>query len=249
LHGVAHRDIKPENILITEFPLVKLGDFGLCGYISPERLLVATFCGSPSYCAPECLRDAPYDGNLSDVWSLGVLLYLMVTGEMPWDVENAGQMQRQIVAAEYRRIHADVGKDCLDLIARLLRPRPEERIKIDQVCTHHWLGMSEFALALFPEELEMKWRELRKIEQSYIATSIARQRSEKITEWGIVSPFAPEADEGGTAGRLETNAMEMTTERPVSPAVRIAAAPIAMGGKFRVRRNVAPKRQSMQTFA
>jgi serine/threonine protein kinase len=77
--GVAHRDLKPVDILISEFPSVKVADFGLCGFIS-EQGMMRTFCGSPCYCAPECLCRIQYDGRKSDMWSLGVILFAMVVG-------------------------------------------------------------------------------------------------------------------------------------------------------------------------
>ena len=85
--GVAHRDLKPENVLIIKFPHVKIADFGLCGYISAQQMM-KTFCGSPCYCSPECLSKLDYDGRKSDIWSLGVLLYTMVTGQIPWNIMN-----------------------------------------------------------------------------------------------------------------------------------------------------------------
>ena len=89
--GIAHRDLKPENILITNFPKIKISDFGLCGLIS-ETKLMTSFCGSPCYCSPECLSKLDYDGRKSDIWSLGVLLYTMVTGQIPWNIMNTKMM-------------------------------------------------------------------------------------------------------------------------------------------------------------
>jgi serine/threonine protein kinase len=97
--GVAHRDLKPENILIDRFPLVKVTDFGLCGFVHPDSMMT-TFCGSPHYCAPECLAKRGYSGTASDVWSLGVILYSMVTGDKPWKSANVSQMVADFYGSE-----------------------------------------------------------------------------------------------------------------------------------------------------
>jgi serine/threonine protein kinase len=93
--GVAHRDIKLENILFTKFPRVKVADFGLCGFFTDGKLF-NTFCGTACYAAPECLKRQTYDGRLSDVWSLGVLLFSMLTGDFLWDPTNIGAMMNAI---------------------------------------------------------------------------------------------------------------------------------------------------------
>jgi serine/threonine protein kinase len=249
-HGVAHRDIKPENVLITEFPLVKLGDFGLCGFVNPDRLL-ATFCGSPCYCAPECLQEAEYDGMLCDIWSLGVLLYVMVTADMPWDVENSGQMHQQIVGAHYRRIPPCVSRDCQDLIRRMLQPRPEDRIGIELVLAHPWMAMSEFALALFPEDLEEKWKALKTISQTYLGQELGRGRAGRTADFGIVSPFRDE------------EAPAEAPPPPPPPPPRVRASPslaavrsvqltavqiVTSGNNVRVRKNVVKKVTTTPTF-
>lgn len=94
-HGVAHRDLKPENIVIDKFPHILLTDFGLCGFIQTD-VLQQTICGTPCYNSPECLRKTQYDGQKSDIWSLGVVLFFLVTGKIPWKTNNISQMTKQI---------------------------------------------------------------------------------------------------------------------------------------------------------
>ena len=91
--GVAHRDLKPENILIDKWPHVLITDFGLCGYFT-DNSKMSTFCGSMSYCSPERISRSDYDGCSSDMWSLGVILYILVTGIPPWNTANTTIMFR-----------------------------------------------------------------------------------------------------------------------------------------------------------
>ena len=135
-YGVAHRDLKPENVLIDKFPHVKVSDFGLCGFISDSKLM-KTFCGSPCYCAPECLCRIQYDGRLADVWSLGVILYSMVTGEHPWVISNTNLMLRQILKGKYD-IPSYLSPECRDLINGMLQLNTSERMTLDRVAKHPW---------------------------------------------------------------------------------------------------------------
>ena len=80
---IIHRDLKMQNILINESMEVKLIDFGFAHFYNKKKKL-SVFCGTPSYMAPELACRIPYDGKASDVWSLGVLLYIMLTGEFPF---------------------------------------------------------------------------------------------------------------------------------------------------------------------
>jgi serine/threonine protein kinase len=141
--GVAHRDLKPENVLIVSFPHVKVADFGLCGFLSASQLM-RTFCGSPGYCAPECLSRIKYDGRQSDIWSLGILLFTLVTGEHPWTVTNASLMLRQILKAAYT-IPAYVSPSCGDLIQSMTKVIPSERITMEGILQHPWLRIGDGA--------------------------------------------------------------------------------------------------------
>jgi serine/threonine protein kinase len=139
--SVAHRDLKPENILITQFPQVKVGDFGFVGFVSDSQLM-KTFCGSPVYCAPECLSHVEYDGRKSDIWSLGVILYAMVTGQLPWNVSNTAQMLRSIMKAIFT-IPRYVSMQCRELILSMMCAKPSERITIQKVLEHPWLRLGK----------------------------------------------------------------------------------------------------------
>jgi serine/threonine protein kinase len=190
--GLAHRDLKPENILIEKFPNIKVTDFGLCGYIDPGQLM-STFCGSPCYCAPECLARQEYDGSCSDVWSLGIILYIMVTGHHPWDVSNTQLMMRQILSVEYQ-IPAFVSPECREMIQSMLKIDPQQRVKAESLLNHPWLKKSQEAKVLKRPGLPIaKGPPLPPLRpESVKAVAQARRTSDQP---GIVDPFGPRSSD------------------------------------------------------
>ena len=189
--GVCHRDLKPENILFDVFPRVKVSDFGLCGYLSNE-IMMQTFCGSPCYCSPECLCKVKYDGRLADVWSLGVILFTMLTSENPWNINNTSIMLHQILKGLYQ-IPEYVSDLAKDLIKSMLKVNPRERFTMEQVLKHPWLKLgdnSEYAAMEHPPT-----KNTDEVIQP-IPLSIISQLSEKqsqICDQGIFSPFENES--------------------------------------------------------
>ncbi|XP_010148704.1 PREDICTED: testis-specific serine/threonine-protein kinase 2-like [Eurypyga helias] len=140
----AHRDLKCENILLDEDLNIKLSDFGFSKALSRDEnsriILSKTFCGSAAYAAPEVLQGIPCDPQISDIWSLGVILYAMVYALMPFDDSNVRKMIRM---QKQHRIPFPSSKyltvDCKDLIYRLLQPNVSQRLRIDEVLKHSWL--------------------------------------------------------------------------------------------------------------
>ena len=130
--GVIHRDIKPENLLLDANYDIKVTDFGLSAIVKPGQLLKVA-CGTPSYSAPEVIARREYDGALTDVWSLGVLLYHMCHGSLPFN--NTGQIR----AAEYSVAQEAMAPGALDLMRRVLVVRPEKRLTLPQVLEHPWM--------------------------------------------------------------------------------------------------------------
>jgi serine/threonine protein kinase len=187
--GVAHRDLKPENILIDRFPVLKVADFGLCGFVN-STVLMSTFCGSPHYCAPECLAKRDYSGPASDVWSLGIILYSMVTGDKPWKYANLSQMVTEIMAANYT-IPDFVSPDCQDLIGRMLRATPEQRLTCEGILEHPWMQRAADAKLELPRAAVRKdvpvLPPFRGMSMEFIA-SRAKETSERSSH-GIYSPF------------------------------------------------------------
>lgn len=136
--NIAHRDLKPENLLLDPDVHVKISDFGLSKFVTGDGL-VETPCGSPCYASPECLSGEPYDGRKSDIWSLGVILFAMVTGQLPWTKRNQTQLFAQIRRGEYI-IPKFLSESCKSIIRGMLTVDNEKRLTIPQLLDHPWLA-------------------------------------------------------------------------------------------------------------
>ena len=140
--GIAHRDLKPENILINNKNDIKLIDFGL-GKMFTKKELLKTQCGSPYYASPEMINGNKYNGIPSDIWSLGVILYLMLFEELPFMDSDMKRLYKKISTGKYE-IPEDkldeVSKEAIDLIKQILEVSPKKRIKISEIKTHPWFN-------------------------------------------------------------------------------------------------------------
>jgi serine/threonine protein kinase len=139
--NVVHRDIKPENILFDQFSRVKISDFGFSSYIPADKLF-CTPCGSPCYASPEVLSGHPYDGRTNDVWSCGVILFAMVTGELPWTKKNQTQLFEQIRRGEYT-VPGFLSPPCTDLIRRMMTVNFKRRITIPEIISHPFMAKAQ----------------------------------------------------------------------------------------------------------
>eukprot|EP01136_Pigoraptor_vietnamica_P027733 Opistho-1_new@84393 len=135
--GIIHRDIKAQNLLFDSFNMVKVADFGFSTITNPSNLL-NTFCGSPPYAAPELFREEVYDGTKVDVWALGILLYFMVTGNMPFEGETVTKLKQQVLAGTHREVPPFVSEDCKDLILSILVADPKARPTVRDLMSHRW---------------------------------------------------------------------------------------------------------------
>ena len=134
---VIHRDLKVENLLLDEkCRNVKLADFGFSNHYAEGRLL-RTWCGSPPYAAPELFQGKPYSGPQVDLWSLGVVLYVLITGSLPFDGDTVAKLKAKVLAGDYRMPYF-VSFECCDLVSRLLVVDPDMRIGLDRIKEHPW---------------------------------------------------------------------------------------------------------------
>ncbi|ERN18667.1 hypothetical protein AMTRI_Chr12g239450 [Amborella trichopoda] len=137
--GIAHRDLKPENLLLDEHENLKVSDFGLSAL--PEQLrqdgLLHTQCGTPAYVAPEVLRKKGYDGAKADIWSCGVILYVLLAGFLPFQDENIMTMYRKVFKGEFE-FPPWFSTEAKTLISKLLVTDPEKRITIGEIVENSW---------------------------------------------------------------------------------------------------------------
>mmetsp|Transcript_55482 Transcript_55482/g.154651 ORF Transcript_55482/g.154651 Transcript_55482/m.154651 type:complete len:367 (-) Transcript_55482:189-1289(-) len=148
--NIVHRDLKPENLLLVskdENSDVKIADFGFATHA--EGFTITSQCGTPGYIAPEILKSIPY-GKPADMWSFGVILYILLGGYPPFHDENQRTLFRKIVKGDYQ-FHADywsgVSSDAKNLIKGLLTVDHKKRLTVQQALEHPWLGKTAEELA------------------------------------------------------------------------------------------------------
>ncbi|PRD29537.1 UNVERIFIED_CONTAM: Serine/threonine-protein kinase NIM1 [Trichonephila clavipes] len=142
-HNIIHRDLKAENVFISGANTVKVGDFGFSTKVQNSREILLTFCGSPPYVAPEIFQNENYVGSSVDVWSLGVLLYFIITASLPFRGDTVSIVKRKILSGSFAAPKF-VSKDCIDLINGLLQLDPTKRFTINQIKTGLWLKGTTF---------------------------------------------------------------------------------------------------------
>jgi serine/threonine-protein kinase HSL1, negative regulator of Swe1 kinase len=157
--NIHHRDLKPENIIIDrESMTIKLVDFGMAA-LQPHGTKLTTPCGSPHYAAPEVIRTRSYDGAKADVWSCGVILYVMLTGTPPFNYSGSeadlGTLYKAITAAEYTMPDA-ISREAQDLIVKILVADPKRRISMEGVFDHQFMHKFDAQSGLFGEMTQMQ---------------------------------------------------------------------------------------------
>lgn len=137
--GVCHRDLKPENLLVDDKGSIKITDFGLANIQAPTdpAKLLSTVCGTPNYVAPEVLKEKGYKGAEADVWSCGVILFVMLAGYLPFDDPNINVLFQKIDKGEYRMCKT-FSEPVKDLVSKLLITDPAKRPTLDWVIKHPW---------------------------------------------------------------------------------------------------------------
>ncbi|XP_062341845.1 serine/threonine-protein kinase MARK2 isoform X11 [Osmerus eperlanus] len=145
---IVHRDLKAENLLLDADMNIKIADFGFSNEFTLGNKL-DTFCGSPPYAAPELFQGKKYDGPEVDVWSLGVILYTLVSGSLPFDGQNLKELRERVLRGKYR-IPFYMSTDCENLLKKFLILNPTKRGSLEQqIMKDRWMNVGQ-------EEEELK---------------------------------------------------------------------------------------------
>ncbi|KAJ6994124.1 CBL-interacting serine/threonine-protein kinase 6-like [Populus alba x Populus x berolinensis] len=153
--GVYHRDLKPENLLLDEDGKLKVTDFGLSAFAEHLKQdgLLHTTCGTPAYVAPEVIGKKGYDGAKADLWSCGVILYVLLAGFLPFQDDNIVAMYRKIYRGDFK-CPQWFSSEARRLITKLLDPNPSTRITTSKVMDSTWFKKSLPKTVRSKEEME-----------------------------------------------------------------------------------------------
>ncbi|XP_035856908.1 MAP/microtubule affinity-regulating kinase 4 isoform X1 [Sander lucioperca] len=139
LKNIVHRDLKAENLLLDADSNIKIADFGFSNEFTAGSKL-DTFCGSPPYAAPELFQGKKYDGPEVDIWSLGVILYTLVSGSLPFDGQNLKELRERVLRGKYR-VPFYMSTDCEGILRRFLVLNPAKRCSLDQIMKDKWINI------------------------------------------------------------------------------------------------------------
>lgn len=219
--GVYHRDLKPENLMLDDDGNLKVADFGLSAFADHLRQdgLLHTTCGTPAYVAPEVLGKKGYDGAKADIWSCGVILYVLLAGFLPFQDENLVAMYRKIYRGDFK-CPPWFSPEARRLITRLLDPNPSTRVTASKIMESSWFRKS------IPKDLNVKTEEMKE-----------EAGKETMNAFHIISlsqgfDLSPLFEEKG-----EEKELRFATARPVSSVIKKLEEIAAKAGKFIIKRN------------
>ena len=183
-HGVVHRDLKPENLLYSdksEDAQLKVADFGLARLFTNEQAIdmMTTMCGTPGYVAPEILSNTSYDSSV-DIWSAGVILYILLCGYPPFYDDNNSALFRQIKAGAYDFPAEEwdmVSSEAKDLVEKLLVVDPAKRLDVEGVLQHPWMTSEDLGNVVLGKALEQmkKFNAKRKFKAGIVVARMAQK--------------------------------------------------------------------------
>lgn len=137
--GIVHRDLKLENLLLDEDSSIKIADFGFSNMYFEDQLM-STFAGTVAYAPPEIILNERYPGPPADIWCLGVIIYTILVGKMPFQDDNEAILFQKIINAEYE-LPDHLSDEAKSLITGILKKNPEERLTLQQIWNHPWMRL------------------------------------------------------------------------------------------------------------
>ncbi|NWX94217.1 MARK4 kinase, partial [Nothoprocta pentlandii] len=186
--NIVHRDLKAENLLLDADANIKIADFGFSNEFTLGSKL-DTFCGSPPYAAPELFQGKKYDGPEVDIWSLGVILYTLVSGSLPFDGHNLKELRERVLRGKYR-IPFYMSTDCENILRRFLVLNPAKRCTLEQIMKDKWINIGYEGDELKPyKEPEEDFGDAKRIEvmvgmgysREEIKESLSNQKYNEVT--------------------------------------------------------------------
>lgn len=228
--GVYHRDLKPENLLLDDDGNLKVTDFGLSAFSEHLKQdgLLHTTCGTPAYVAPEVIGKKGYDGAKADLWSCGVILYVLLAGFLPFQDDNLVSMYRKIYRGDFK-CPPWFSSEARRLVTKLLDPNPSTRISISKIVDSSW----------FKKSVPKTVKSFSKKEQEFDETSEKNSKQmETLNAFHIISlsegfDLSPLFEE---KKREEKEELRFATTRSASSVIS-KLEEVAKAGKFRVKKS------------
>ncbi|XP_041099331.1 serine/threonine-protein kinase MARK2 isoform X2 [Polyodon spathula] len=227
--NIVHRDLKAENLLLDADMNIKIADFGFSNeFILGSKL--DTFCGSPPYAAPELFQGKKYDGPEVDVWSLGVILYTLVSGSLPFDGQNLKELRERVLRGKYR-IPFYMSTDCENLLKKFLILNPGKRGSLEQIMRDRWMNVGHEDEELKPYIEPMPdYKDPKRTEtmitmgysQEEIQDSLVNQKyNEVMATYLLLAYKTPELDDGSNAALKPRPGSDLTNSSVQSPSHKV----------------------------
>ncbi|XP_044464173.1 CBL-interacting serine/threonine-protein kinase 6 [Mangifera indica] len=231
--GVYHRDLKPENLLLDEDGNLKVTDFGLSAFSEHLKQdgLLHTTCGTPAYVAPEVIGKKGYDGAKADIWSCGVILYVLLAGFLPFQDDNIVAMYRKIYRGDFK-CPPWFSSEARRLITKLLDPNPNTRISISKITESSWFKKA------VPKNIKSSNKQEQDFEADEISYGEKSKQPETLNAFHIISlsegfnlsPLFEEKKRG------EKEELRFATTRPASSVIS-RLEEVAKNVKFNVKKS------------
>ncbi|XP_038879334.1 CBL-interacting serine/threonine-protein kinase 6 [Benincasa hispida] len=225
--GVYHRDLKPENLLLDDEGNLKVTDFGLSAFSEHLKQdgLLHTTCGTPAYVAPEVIGKKGYNGAKADLWSCGVILYVLLAGFLPFQDDNIVSMYRKIYRGDFK-CPPWFSSEARRLITKLLDPNPSTRITTSKIMESSWFRKSVPRTVVTKEEQEFN-ESNEKLKQSETLNAF---HIISLSEGFDLSPLFEEKK------REEKEELRFATTRPASSVIS-KLEEVAKAGKFSIKKS------------